>query len=703
MTRAFASLPGWVVCATFVALGIPQTPPTAPPPAAQTPPVTTQQPVFRSSVEIVHMDISVLDKVRRPVRGLKETDFTVLEDGKPQPVANFAEVYVPDTAEPPAKWMKVISPDVRSNDLRDSRLFVIVLDDALIPADPRMTNNAKDIVRKIVDKLGPTDLAAIVLTGDNRNTQDFTNDHGRLLAVLDKFSPGLANYSFGTELDGGGNTPNMDVLFYENAVNTLRNVADFLVAVPQRRKSLIWVSPGVPLDLELAATPMLASGAGQGMADKEAMSRVADEVQEVFRRAQRANVAVYPIDPSGLGGMEQYITSRLVGKMSGLELMDFARRQATLQLELVSTIAANTGGKAVVNTNNYEEGITQVFRENSSYYLLGFAPTNAKADGKLRRLEVKVNRPDTEVRSRNGYYAPDAVKVTEAAKVASASPLTTAMAGLLPNPDMPMQVTAVPFARIRTPADPKIKDKDKAKNDDKATATVAIVLGVRQKAREDSATARIVEDVELQASAFTPDGTSRGSSRATAHIALRQGTSGEFGYELVTSLNLPPGRYELRLATYSGALEKTGSVFTDVVVPDFTNAPLALSSVVVYGTPAIPSGPKGALSHMLPWSPTTNRDFSREDIITMFVRAYQTSKAKPVAVPLNVKVLGLGDQVLSDKTDTIDAAKFENPTRSAEHSSRLDVQSLQPGSYVAVFTATLGKDTIRRDVRFRVR
>jgi hypothetical protein len=459
----------------------------------------------------------------------------------------------------------------------------------------------------------------------------------------------------------------------------------------------------VPLDHELAAAPMLASGVGQGMADKEAMGRLVDEVQEVFRRAQRANVAVYPIDPAGLGGMEQYITGRLAGKMSGMELMDFARRQSTLQSEFISTIAANTGGKAVLNTNGYDEGITQVFRENSSYYLLGFAPTNSKADGKLRRLEVKVNKPDTEVRSRNGYYAPDAVKVTEAAKAASVSPLATAMAGLLPNPDMPMQVTAVPFARIRTSADPKIKDKNQAKNDEKATGTVAIVLGVRQKAREDSAAARIVEDVELQATAFTPDGTSRGSSRATAHIALRQGTSGEFGYELVTSLNLPPGRYELRLATYSGALEKTGSVFTDVVVPDFASAPLSLSGVAVYGTPAIPSGPKGALSHMLPWSPTTNRDFAKDDVVTTFLRLYQNSKAKPVAVPLNVQVLGVGDKVFSEKTETIDAAKFENAARAAEHSARVDLQSLEPGSYVAVFTATLGKDTVRRDVRFRVR
>jgi VWFA-related protein len=708
---------------TVAALGAAgQTLPPTPPPVPQTAPPTSapaapgqQGPVFRSSVDIVHLDVSVFDKSRRPVLGLTQADFTVLEDGKPQTVSVFSEVDVPDAEEPPAKWMKVVSPDVRSNDLRDSRLFVIVLDDALIPGDQRMQNNAKDIVHQIVDKLGPTDMAAIVLTGDNRNTQDFTNDHARLLAVLDKFSPGLASYTFGKDapLEGGGGgggltagkmppPPNTDVYFYESAVGTLRNVADFLVAVPQRRKSLIWVSPGVPLDFETTA-PALA-GPGSSMADKEAMSRLVDDVQEVFRRAQRANVAVYPIDPSGLGGMEQYIFSRVTGKMPGPAAMDFAHRQATNQLEFVSTMAENTGGRATVNTNDYKEGIAQVFRENSAYYLLGFQPTNGKADGNLRRIQVKVNRPDAEVRARTGYYAPEAVKVTETAKSASASPLATALASLLPNPDMPMQVTVAPFARVALPepAQDKNAKKDKSK-DNKATSTVAITLGARQRARDDSATARVVEDVELLASAFTPEGTSRGSTRQTAHITLRQGATGEFGYEVVTKIDLPPGRYELRLATYSGTLEKTGSVFTDVVVPDFTAAPLSLSGVVVNRTPAIPSGPKDALRPLLPFQPTSNRDFGVGDKVAMFVRVYQGGKAKLAPVAINVKILDSADKAVFDKTDTLDVARFETATRAADYTVPVEPVSLKPGPYVITFTATLGKDTAKRDVMFMVR
>src|SRR5262249_43905436 len=153
-----------------------------------------------------------------------------------------------------------------------------------------------------------------------------------------------------------------------------------------------------PFDLEEAAAPVLASGTGKGLSDHEAMEQLAGEIPEIFRRAQRANVAVYPIDPSGPGGMEEYIRPRL--KLSGPDALALAHKKANIMLDFVTSVATETGGHAVTNTNDYSAGITQVFRENSSYYLLGFQPTNTKADGKLRRVQVKVNRPDVEVRAR---------------------------------------------------------------------------------------------------------------------------------------------------------------------------------------------------------------------------------------------------------------------------------------------------------------
>src|SRR5437762_995976 len=133
-----------VIVAAISALvtGAPQTP-VRPTPPVQVPTVPTIQPqkpaqpspnqpppVFRGRTEIVALDIVVIDKNRQPVRGLTADDFTITEDGSPQRIVNFDAVDLPDPEVPPAKWMVSVTPDVSTNSINDSRLFVMVMDDA---------------------------------------------------------------------------------------------------------------------------------------------------------------------------------------------------------------------------------------------------------------------------------------------------------------------------------------------------------------------------------------------------------------------------------------------------------------------------------------------------------------------------------------------------------------------------------------------
>src|SRR3970040_211007 len=108
-------------------------------------PLAQQAPVFRTRVEVVQLDLSVLDKHRQPVRGLTEKDFTILEDGKPQRIVGFSTFDVDDVAPPVVGWMRDVPPDVTTNELKESRLFVMVMDDAMIPQDPAMIRDAKKI------------------------------------------------------------------------------------------------------------------------------------------------------------------------------------------------------------------------------------------------------------------------------------------------------------------------------------------------------------------------------------------------------------------------------------------------------------------------------------------------------------------------------------------------------------------------------
>ena len=674
-------------------------------PAAQTP---QRPPVFRSGVDVVQLDVSVVDKDRRPVRGLTAADFTVLEDGIVQPIVGFEAVHIDDPPPPPTAWMRDVTPDVADNSLAESRLFVLVIDDALIPMDPAIIKDAKQVVRTVVDKLGPTDLTAVVFTADNRRTQDFTNDRAKLLATIDKFLPGMATYRFpppppvpgsGPPPPGLRPDPNTDTYYFLSSISTLGRVADFLIEIPHRRKALIWVSPGVPVDIEDATQLGPASAAARDMMDRTA---------EVMQRAARANVAIYPIDPTGLGGMQEYIARYNTG--------DVAHRKSVMSLDFLAMAAANTGGRAIVNTNDFGPGIEQVFQENSSYYLIGFRPTNTKIDGTLRRLEVKVNRPGLDVRTRRGRYAPEPGKAdTRSAETVA---LSRAIAGLLPNADLPMTVTMAPFAvpGQRSPA-------------------VAITLGVRQPVPADAAGQRLTETTELQSSAFTPEGDPRGSQRHTARITLRPGAGGEAQYEVLARLDLPPGRYRLRLAAHNATSGKSGSVFADVEIPDFANDPLSVSGVILSARPGRPSAPREVLASILPVVPTAERAFLVSEDVTTFLRVYQSGRRPiaPVEVALAIhdargaplvsetRVLGVDRFAAPEPPLPIGAGgrsvprggppvragaqdAFANPNlRTADVRYELPLARLGPGPHLFTVETRQGTTTIRRAVRFFVR
>jgi VWFA-related protein len=691
-TVAFCLLLALSVVAATSALiwASPQNPPPAPPPASLQSPAG-QAPVFRAAVELVRIDVSVLDRDHKPVHGLTAADFVVREDTKPQTIEAFSEVELPDPVEPTAKWMQSTVHDVTSNELHDSRIVVIVLDDAVIPQDVKMAAEAKAIARDVVNHLGPTDLASVVYTMSNKQkTQGFTTDKGRLLAAVEKFTPGFA--TFGVEAD--------DYIFYQYSVNVVSDLADYLVALPQRRKTLVYISTGVPLD-PAANAPMIAAGtrgaaAGGAVDQREEMLRLDQDLRDSFQRAQRANVGIYPIDPSGLNGVYNFVMNRLlVKRVSAQDAMDIAHKKEGFARDFLLEHADNTGGRATVNTNDYTEGITQIFRENGSYYLLGFRQTDPKGAGKYSRLDVQLkDHPGLEVRARKINYTPKPERA-----LAKASAVTMALAGLLPSPDTPMRVTVAPFAK---PINPELTDKEKktAYGD----TTVAIVLAVDEPAPKE----RVIEHVDLLTRAFTVDGDPRGSQNQTADVTIRAATPlpGEptplARYEVLTEITLKPGRYELRLAVDNADQAKTGSVFVDVDVPDFDHQPLSLSGVVLDSVSAPYSAPKDALVAVMPIVPTTDRDFDIGGQVKTFLRVYQGGKSPVAPVTLTTSILDEHDVKVFSSESTLDSDRFA-ASRSADVTFVLPLDKLKPGAHVLVFEAASGKATARREVVFTVR
>ena len=619
-------------------------------------------PQFRSQVDLVHLDVSVLDRDRRPVQGLGPNDFTILENGQPQKLAVFNAVNIPVAVPPKTAWLRDVAPDVRNNeDLRERRIFLILIDDAAIQGVALAMQNVKRVARDFIDRLGPSDLAAVVFTRDNRNSQDFTRDRARLLAAVDKFTLGFR--------DMGDSS-----LYFRYSVDVVRRTVETLARLPDRRKAIVYVGQGVPVDLAMAAGPAslgLSDGAFSAVSQRGEMGQLRHLMELAFVAAARANVSVYTIDVCGL---------RVEGQRVGQTPVCVPG----LEVDYLINVATVTGGHAVVNTNNFDPGLDGIIAENSSYYLLGYQSSDTREDGKYRRIEVTVNRPDLTVRTRTGYLAEKAESAAKRKAALEAEPVGAALAGVLPKGDLPMRLTAVPFA---VPG--------------KKEAAVAVMLSVKQPIRETGT--RTIERVDMVVNAYNTDGKFQGGTRLRADVTVRAGASGLAEYEVLARLDLKPGRYQLRTAANVGALSTSGSLYYDLDVPNFSDDGVSLSGLVFRVNPAMPIAPIDGLKGIIPIVPTTQRTFRSTDEASAFVRVYQGGQKPLVRVPFRIQVRNDENLTVLDRQDTVEAASF-GAGRTADVNVALPVGRLRPGEYLLSIEATVPQKpgVVKREVRFSI-
>ncbi|CAN5655232.1 hypothetical protein BH23ACI1_BH23ACI1_00710 [soil metagenome] len=154
--------------------------------------LTAQQPPpprFKTGVEITPVDVTVLDERRRPIRGLTVDDFVVRVDGEIQRIAAFHEVEIPGADKSTAEWTRGAPSDVASNTIEEPRLFVIIMDDVAVPFSVYERNKATEIAHRIIDNLGPRDLAAVIFPEKNHNAQDLTADRTALRRAVETYQP----------------------------------------------------------------------------------------------------------------------------------------------------------------------------------------------------------------------------------------------------------------------------------------------------------------------------------------------------------------------------------------------------------------------------------------------------------------------------------------------------------------------------------
>jgi VWFA-related protein len=400
--------------------------------AAQAPPqsrsqiVGQQLPVYRSGIEMVTTDVIPRDRAGQFVADLKPSEFEVLEDGVKQEVVQLflfhgGRQYSPLAAPVPVQREGIILPPPRPTNDAAGRIFVFFIDD--LHLDFRNTGRIRDLLKKIRTTLvHDGDLFGIISTGPSSIAIDMTYDIKRLDEAMKKISgAGLRPQEI---IDGASSSAEgpSEVRYRAHvAFSTAFDLMHELERVHNRRKALIYISNGYDFNpfpasryraeserLGVTQTAEKPADSGESYRSPQddpsdlftrdgnvfAEADLARELAELTRTANRANVSFYTIDPRGLVGMPD-----LDDNINMVEWQDSLRKSQ----DSMRVLAEETGGFALVNSNDFDRGLKRIDAETSDYYVIGYYSNNPDPLRRNRRIEVKVTRPDINVWSRKGY------------------------------------------------------------------------------------------------------------------------------------------------------------------------------------------------------------------------------------------------------------------------------------------------------------
>jgi len=513
-------------------------------------------PAFRSNVSVVVVDVVVRDRNGAIVRGLTAADFDVREDNRPQSIRSFdfEEVTTAPPAGPAAPALLAAAtapqpanappPALRSQDLAGRRLLVLLFD--LSSMQPDELDRAGQAAVEYVDRqMTGADLVAVAtIDATLQVLSDFTADRDVVKRALASFTA-VDGVAFDTpaaetaatdEAGGAAASGEYDLFNNDARLRAIKSLADALAPVEQK-KAILYFSSG-----------MTRSGSDNQV-----------ELRTAINAAVRANVSLYPVDTRGLqavvpGGDATKASAFGPGAFSGRTVArQFDQLQASQ--ETLQTLAADTGGHAFTDTNDFGEAFTQVIRDTSAYYLIGYSSSNEMKDGRFRRITVRVKTPGLRVEHRAGYYAERDFAHT--GRQDRERELQDQLASPVSATDIPVFLSAGWF---RLTADRYF-----------VPLSVAIpgnAAGARTRPGELDVLA-VVRDEQ---------GRPVGRIRQTLKLAADTGTK-QVLYQ--SGLSLPPGRFTAKVVVRDNSGGAVGSFETGVFVPDLRRAPVKVSSVTL--------------------------------------------------------------------------------------------------------------------------
>jgi VWFA-related protein len=658
--------------------------------------------VIRINVNLVQVDAVVVDAKDQPVTDLKKEDFIVLQDGKPQAITNFSFVNTKEgvvrtttaKAAAPAKGVPPPPPPpMASRPKQIRRTVALVVDDLGLSFDS--IARVRQSLKKYVDQeMQPNDLVAVIRTGAGMGSlQQFTSDKRMLYAAIDhvKYNAfgrvGISSFAPLQAVDASGiDTTNADnereQIFSAGTMGAIQYVVEGLKELPGR-KSVVLFSENLKL-----------------MYNGEQSQRVQDSIRRLGDAANRASVVIYSIDPRGLVYTGLTAADNTNGRTpEQISQIGMQRSQDMFDSqEGMVTLARETGGLFMQNTNDISGALTKVMADGNGYYLIGYHPDASTFDvktgqPKFHSLAVRVKRPGLHVRYRSGFFGTSDRETAPVPRTRNAQ-IAHALASPFGTGALHLRLTSL-FSHA-------------AKNGPYINSLLYFDPRELQFTDEPDDWHKAVIDVVCMT--FGDTGQSVDTTDKTWTIRLKGDTyRNVLKQGMVYSVHVAvkkPGAYQMRVVMRDATSEMIGSASQFIDVPDINKGRLALSGIVLRAevpqakTPAGPDHPEGEQpTDIDPQGTPAVRIFKPGTAIAYGYQILnaQADSAKQPELEVQTRLFRDGNQVYAGKPTPLPVSGQEDPKRLIGGGRMQLGGKITPGDYVlqVIVTDKLAKEKFR--------
>jgi VWFA-related protein len=545
------------------------------PPAAQPSTPTAGQPDLTTPTIHIYsretlVDITVTDDKGHPVHGLTRSDFTITEDGAPQPIRSFQEFGTHTPAAAPQPLPK-LPPNVYTNlQAATGPLTVLLLDDINGGVDTNDGGNGKarlEIAASLKRMPAGTRVALIALGARLTILQGPTSDPAQVLRVINNSVDPFFVEAVGCTHEMVQNRTTLD---------QLNELANYLSGI-KGRKNVIWIGSGII-----------------SMIFPSPCKDYTRDLRQTYDLLGDAEITVYPLDPHALEAPFPSGVSGPIGSSSGAQVAtgNMARMTSLSVTHLtLEAVAEATGGQAIYNTNDIAGAIAGVADSGSSYYTLSYVPPSLAYDGRYHAINVKLDKPGLHLVYRKGYSAEDPALIQHTPETLlgfttrdtrpttpAAHPLSAVMGPIAPPAtQLLFDVKVEPSTEPPSPTDPPILGALNPKLSKAPLTRYGFLFAVpaSQIAFTSAADGNYTGSLEFDVAAYDPDGRLVTIRSQTMQFPLTAAEYRQFiatPFQFFQELDLPPGPMTVRAGVLDGVSNKVGTLEIPLTVPKNSTA-----------------------------------------------------------------------------------------------------------------------------------